>query len=95
MNTLNEKSPQLAGASQREEQCSSLLNKGNNKLSKRQKKVFDLLKSGKHSATEISIKLYYSDPRSYIKILREKGIEIHDEWIEKGDVRFKRYWINQ
>lgn len=66
------------------------------KLSKRQKKVFDLLLTGKQSVTDITIALGYSDPRSYVRDLKEKGVEIRDEWIDAGDgVRFKRYWINE
>ena len=62
------------------------------KLSKRQKRVFDLLCTGKHSATDITIKLGYSDPRSHIKRMIDKGVIIYSEWIEKGEVRFKRWW---
>ena len=66
------------------------------KLSKRQKKVFNLLLTGKQSVTDITIALGYSDPRSYVRDLKEKGVEIRDEWIDAGDgVRFKRYWINE
>lgn len=64
-------------------------------LSKRQKKVFDLLCTGKHSVTDITIALGYGDPRSYIRDIRDKGITVNDEWIEKGEVRYKVYWIGQ
>jgi hypothetical protein len=64
-------------------------------LSKRQRKVFDLLLSGKQSAADITIQLGYSDPRSYVRELREKGINVQDEWLQREDVRFKRYWINE
>lgn len=64
-------------------------------LSKRQKKVFDLLLTGKQSAADITIQLGYSDPRSYVRELREKGINVQDEWLQREDVRFKRYWINE
>ncbi len=63
------------------------------KLSKRQKKVFNLLLSGKHSVTDITVKTGYSDPRSYIRDLREKGITIYDQWVKKGDARYKIYWV--
>lgn len=69
------------------------INKLYNSLSKRQKKVFDLLCTGKHSATDITIKLGYCDPRSYIRYLKEKAINVYDEWIEKGEVRYKVWWI--
>jgi hypothetical protein len=65
------------------------------KLSKRQKKVFKLLLTGKQSAADITIQLGYSDPRSYVRELREKGINVQDEWLQREDVRFKRYWINE
>lgn len=64
-------------------------------LSKRQKKVFDLLCTGKHSVTDITIALGYGDPRSYIRDIREKGIVVNDRWKENGDVRYKVYWIDR
>lgn len=67
--------------------------KDNIKLSKRQKKVYDLLLTGKHSVTDITIALGYGDPRSYVRDLREKGIVVNDKWIEKPDIRYKVYWI--
>lgn len=63
------------------------------KLSKRQKKVYDLLCTGKHSVTDITIALGYGDPRSYIRALREKDIFVFDEWVENTDTRYKVYWI--
>lgn len=64
------------------------------KLSKRQKKVYDLLLTGKHSVTDITIALGYGDPRSYIRDIREKGIVVNDDWVKKDEgVKFKRYWI--
>lgn len=64
------------------------------KLSKRQKKVYDLLLTGKHSVTDITIALGYGDPRSYIRDIRDKDITVNDEWKENGDVRYKVYWID-
>ena len=69
------------------------MNKIYNCLSNRQKKVFELLCTGKHSVTDITIALGYGDPRSYIRDLREKSITVNDEWIDKGEVRHKVYWI--
>ena len=63
-------------------------------LSKRQRKVFDLLLSGKHTVTQMTIKTGYSDIRSYIKEIRDKNIPVQDEWVQKADIRFKRYWIS-
>lgn len=71
------------------------MNKIYNCLSNRQKKVFDLLCTGKQSVTDITIALGYGDPRSYIRDLREKSITVNDEWIDAGDgVKFKRFWID-
>lgn len=64
------------------------------RLTRRQINVYNLLKSGKRSVTEITNALGYSDVRSYIRYLRDKGINVHDRWIEKQDVRFKIYWID-
>jgi len=71
------------------------MNKIYNCLSKRQNKVFDLLCTGKHSVTDITIALGYGDPRSYIRDIREKGIVVNDRWKENGDVRYKVYWLGQ
>lgn len=65
------------------------------KLSKRQKKVYELLLTGKYSVTDITIALGYGDPRSYIRDLRAKGVNIQDRWIEGEDTRYKVYWIPQ
>jgi ABC-type siderophore export system fused ATPase/permease subunit len=37
----------------------------------------------------------FADPRSYIRELRNRGINVLDEWIRKDDVHFKRYWIKK
>lgn len=64
-------------------------------LSKRQKNVYELLRTGKHSVADITIKLGYADPRSYIRYLRDKGVLVKDEVVHKDDVAFKRYWIEE
>ena len=69
------------------------MNKIYNCLSNRQKKVFDLLCTGRQSVTDITIALGFGDPRSYIRDIRDNGITVNDEWIEKGEVRYKVYWI--
>ena len=63
------------------------------KLSVRMQNVCNELMKGKRSVTQLTIILGYSDPRSYIKRLRDKGIVIFDEWIKKDDTRYKQYWI--
>ena len=63
------------------------------KLSHREQKVYDILKQSKKGVTQITIALGYSDPRSYVRSLRNKGVSVFDEWIRNKDVRFKVYWI--
>lgn len=63
------------------------------KLSNRQKKIYDLLMAGKHTVTQMTFETGFADPRSYIRELRNRGINVLDEWIRKDDVHFKRYWI--
>lgn len=65
------------------------------KLSKRQKKIYDLLTTGKFSVADVTVRLGYCDPRSYIRGLRNRGVDVLDEWIRKDDVHFKRYWIEK
>lgn len=67
--------------------------KDSTSLSKRQRKVYDILRTGKYSATDITIALGYCDPRSYIRDLREKGITVLDEWVENEETKYKRYFI--
>lgn len=66
-------------------------------LSFHQHRVYNLLQTGgKYSAADISVALRLSDPRSCIRDLRAKGIDILDEWVpsEHGS-RFKRYYIRK
>lgn len=63
------------------------------RFSVRQQNVENLLSEGKHSVTEITIKLGYADPRSYIRYLRHKGVNVQDEWVQNRDVRYKMYWV--
>ncbi|MDI9605563.1 MAG: hypothetical protein QM305_09655 [Bacteroidota bacterium] len=88
-----EKRPDVGASQQQGEIPFMFQDKDTPKLSKRQRKVYELLRTGKHSAADISIKLGYCDPRSHISILREKGITVLDEWVQPNDTRFKRYWI--
>ncbi len=62
-----------------------------------QKRLYNLLRSGKkYSVADISAVLRLSDPRSCIRDLRAKGIDILDEWVpsEHGS-KFKRYYIRK
>ena len=63
------------------------------RFSVRQQNVENLLCEGKHSVSEITIKLGYADPRSYIRYLRHKGVNVQDEWVQNKDVRYKMYWV--
>lgn len=65
------------------------------KLSIRQEKVVKLLQSRKCSAADISIALGYSDPRSYVRDLKAKGLNIINQWLESDGVRYKVYWIEE
>jgi hypothetical protein len=65
------------------------------KLSKRQRKVCDLLMTGRFSVADITIRLGYCDPRGYIAILRRKGLIINDMWVKTDNIRYKRYWIEK
>lgn len=73
------------------------MKKGANRdrFSARQKNVENLLSEGKHSVTEITIKLGYADPRSYIRYLRHKGVNVRDQWVQNKDVRYKIYWVDR
>lgn len=64
-------------------------------LPRLQRKVFEMLsRGGKYSAADISAALHLCDPRGHIAILRQKGIAIHDEWIQSDcGIRYKVYFL--
>ena len=62
-------------------------------FTERQEKVERILKSGKHTVAQITLMTGFCDPRSYIRALRKKGINVLDEWVVLRGVRYKRYWI--
>lgn len=65
-----------------------------NKSAQKQTQAILLLSDGhKHTAMEVSFKCHISDPRSTIRDIRERGIDIKDEWVEENGSRFKHYWI--
>ena len=64
-------------------------------LTNREKIIFDLLISGVRSVTELTISTGFSDPRGYIRILRNKGINVADYWVDGKETRFKHYFIKQ
>jgi len=35
------------------------------------------------------------DLRKYVSMLRESGMDIKDDWIQKGKKSFKVYWLNK
>nr|CDL65836.1 unnamed protein product [uncultured bacterium] len=65
-----------------------------NQLPKQQRKVYNVLsKGGKYSVADISIITHCCDPRGHIAEMRNKGIQIKDEWVTEGEIRFKKYFI--
>lgn len=64
-------------------------------LPRNQRRVLELLLlGGKHSVADICCKLFLSDPRGYIRVLRDKGFEILDEWrVTDFGNRYKVYFI--
>lgn len=76
--------------------CFSDIGKGSVKLPRLQAKVYEMLKRGKCSVGDISARHRISDPRGHIRRLRNKGVNIKDEWCRGSfGVRFKRYWIEK
>jgi hypothetical protein len=62
-------------------------------LTARQKNIYNLLCFRKCSAADISIELGYSDPRSHVARIIQKGIQVQSAWVNKSDTRYKIYWI--
>ena len=60
-----------------------------------QYRLYNLLSDGiPRSVADISSVLRLSDPRGAIRDMRDKGIEILDEWLPaKHGGRFKRYFL--
>ena len=75
----------------------SLMRQGKDtaKLTKKQISAIQLLKSGKYSAAEISVKLFCSSGRDVVRNLRDKGVEVKDEWREGEKCRYKVYFIEK
>lgn len=68
------------------------------KLTPKQTTIAKLLRSGgKYSAADITILTHFSDPRSHIARMRDKGVKILDDWRDNAnkDGRYKVYWIAQ
>lgn len=65
-------------------------------LTPKRRRVLEILASGKYSAADITLMSYLSDPRSYIRHLRDKGYNIADEWRRNsdGDGRYKVYYLS-
>ena len=67
-----------------------------NKATQKQVRAIMLLSDGgKHTVMEISFRCHIGDPRSTIRVIRERGIEVKDEWVEGDGSRYKRYWIEK
>lgn len=63
------------------------------KMTARREKVAKLLRADWQTATAITLATGYSDPRGYIRDLRDMGVNIADRWIKGDGVRFKQYHI--
>ena len=49
---------------------------------------------GKYSVADIMYRLFIGDPRSAIRTLRNRGINIKDEWVPSvNGGKYKRYWF--
>lgn len=65
-------------------------------LPKHQRRIYEILRDGKHSVADLVMKTGYSDPRGHIKALRDKGLNVSDEWRETRDgVRYKVYFVGK
>lgn len=71
--------------------------KGNTYLLKKQEYVvFSVLISGGQWATyNVAESLSIPDPRSVIRYLRKKGLNVRDRWVRERGMRFKRYWLDK
>lgn len=68
--------------------------KVNAPLTSRELALMSLLSDGHaYSVTEIANALYIGDPRSSIRNLRNKGVNICDYWAQSQEGRYKRYYI--
>lgn len=64
-------------------------------LPKAQRKVYAvLMNGGRYSIADICVRTHQSDPRSAIRDLRKRGIDIADEWRKTADGdRYKVYFL--
>lgn len=71
--------------------------KGNTyQLKKQEYIVFSVLISGGQWATyNVAESLNIPDPRSVIRYLRKKGLNVRDRWVRERGMRFKRYWLEK
>ena len=53
-----------------------------------------LMGGGRYSVADIMNALYIGDPRSSIRDLRNRGIQVKDEWVPSvNGGKYKRFWI--
>lgn len=65
-------------------------------LTPKQQRLKNLLSNGKaYSVLDIASLLKIGDPRSEIRHLRKKGIQINDYWEPSQKSKFKKYYIPQ
>jgi len=65
------------------------------KLSAHQGTIYNILsRGGKYSVADLSVYTHFSDPRSHIRNMREKGVPVRDEWRTTATgARYKVYYI--
>lgn len=57
--------------------------------------VYELLKTGRYSVREIARLARVADPRSEVRRLKQRGIDVRSSWwTNVTGARFKKYWIH-
>lgn len=65
-----------------------------NGMTARRARIRSLLEQQPRSVTELTMLTGFCDPRSYIRYLRNHGVNVMDEWrTSSGGARYKVYFI--
>ena len=90
-------SPQQSIASAQEGKCDIVGGYPCLEGSEQAQRLYSLLCDGhKYSVVDIMSRLYIGDPRSVVRILRNSGIQVLDEWrTAQSGSRYKVYWIEK
>ncbi|WP_073399813.1 helix-turn-helix domain-containing protein [Bacteroides luti] len=60
------------------------------------KLILLLSDGGRHSVIEIVKRLFIVDPRAVIRNIRNRGVNVSDEWVKTpSGKKYKLYWIDQ